>query len=312
MHSLLLAPMTISLLAQPVSETTLDHVIAPDLSDAKTEILALEAEAHNRFTIPVTVDGTGPFDFVIDTGSQATVVTDFVNQHVTLAPAGRATIVGTASRRVVDTVEVEELTLGSRKIYDLEAPVLQKVHVGADGIIGLDSLQDTRVLIDFRDETIAVADGDDRGSKRGFEIVVRAREKLGQLLVTNALVDGVKATVIIDTGAQGSLANNALRTKLRERNAQDIRTTDVNGVSMMGRLSFAREVTMQGITITNVPITYADTPAFEALGLHDTPTLAVGMDHLKMFDRVAIDFSRRRIMFDLPGQRRKSRFRGEM
>lgn len=304
MHSLWVAPALLTMMVQPLSDTADEQAIAPNLTDAQTEVIALEEERNERFTIPVTIDGSGPFDFMIDTGSQATAVTDVVHEKLSLSPAGKAIVVGTASRREVDMVEVDELGLGTRTIYDLEAPVLQKVHVGADGIIGLDSLQDMRVLIDFRDETIAIADSKDRASKRGYEIIVRAREKLGQLLVTNAVVDGVRATVIIDTGAQGSLANLALRNKLRQRRAEEIRTMDVNGVSMIGSLSYARQVTLQGITFNDIPITYADTPAFEALGLQDTPVLSIGMQHLKLFDRVAIDFSKRRILFDLPGRHR--------
>src|SRR3546814_19786435 len=88
-----------------------------------------------------------------------------------------------ASRREVQMVELDRLVLGSRTINNVAAPVLQRGNIGADGIIGLDSLQDMRVLVDFRNETIAVADVDEERSDRGFEIVVRARHKLGQLLI---------------------------------------------------------------------------------------------------------------------------------
>jgi hypothetical protein len=137
-------------------------------------------------------------------------------------------------------------------------------------------------------------------SKRGFEIVVRARQKLGQLLITDAIVEGVHATVIIDTGAQASLANNALRERIRTQRASEVTTTDVNGVDLIGQMSLMRTLTIEGLSLTNVPLTFADTPAFEALGLTDTPALSLGMQHLALFDRVAIDFANRRVMFDVP------------
>ncbi|MEL7217991.1 MAG: aspartyl protease family protein, partial [Pseudomonadota bacterium] len=133
-----------------------------------------------------------------------------------------------------------------------------------------------------------------------FEIIVRAKQKLGQLLITDAIVEGVKATVIIDTGAQSSLANNALREKIRAKRASDVTTMDVNGVTMIGQLSYVRSLEIQGLELKNVPLTFADAPAFEALGLKDKPVLSLGMQHLKMFDRVAIDFTRQRILFDVP------------
>lgn len=291
-------------LASPVIQDTVakSEQIAPDLAHADTEILDLLEDRNERYTIPVTIDGAGPFKFMIDTGSQATAVTDRVNDQLDLPSLGSATLVGMASRRVVPLVELDSFELGTRTIYNLAAPVLEREHVGADGIIGLDSLQDLRVLIDFRKETIAVADADEKFRSGGYEIVVRAQSRLGQLLITDAVIDGVRATVIVDTGAQTSLGNLALRERIRARRAQEIETMDVNGVTLMGELSYARKMQINGLQINNVPITYADAPAFEALGLKDKPVLSLGMQHLKMFDRIAIDFSKRRILFDVPDE----------
>ena len=275
--------------------------LLPDLTDPATEVLSLEGDGHRRYTIPVSIDGAGPYNFMIDTGSQATAVTERITNQIDLPLLGPATIVGMASRRVVDMVELDNFEVGTRTIHNLAAPVLQAQHVGADGIIGLDSLQDFRVLIDFRDETIAVAETSRSNSAKGYEIIVRARSKLGQLLITNAVVEGVKATVIIDTGAQASLGNMALRERIRTRRAREqVKTTDVNGVSITSDLTYARSLVIHGMELRNVPITYADTPAFDALGLRDKPVLSLGMQHLKMFDRIAIDFTQRRILFDLP------------
>ena len=285
------------------------------INPAVAEVLALEEERNRRLTVPVHIDGSGPFDFMIDTGSQATAVTREINATLGLRPAGTATLVGMASRRAVELVEVARLDIGSHTITDFAAPVLERAHVGADGIVGLDSLQDFRVMIDFREQTIALEDmrGREPG-RRGFEIVVRARQKLGQLLITDAIVEGVHATVIIDTGAQASLANNALRERIRTQRASEVTTTDVNGVDLIGQMSLMRTLTIEGLSLTNVPLTFADTPAFEALGLTGTPALSLGMQHLALFDRVAIDFANRRVMFDVPADiaraMRQSRARG--
>lgn len=288
------------LMIGPLQQQAAEQSIAPDLSNPETETLAIDEDRHDRFTIPVTIEGAGPFHFMIDTGSQATAVTYDVTDKVAFESLGTATLVGMASRRTVDLVELDNLQIGNQVIHNVAAPVLQSRHVGAQGIIGLDSLQDFRVMLDFRKETITVEDVSSKSSRRGFEIVVRARHKLGQLLITNAEVDGVKATVIIDTGAQASLGNMALRERIRARRQMEVETRDVNGVTLMGELSLARTLEIGDLTLENVPITYADAPAFEALGLKDTPVLSLGMQHLKIFDRVSIDFSSRRIMFDLP------------
>jgi len=268
--------------------------------DPLAEVLNLEADRHTRMTLPVLVEGTGPFAFMIDTGSQATAVTPEIRSAAGLAPAGKAVLVGMASRREVDLVTVRRIEFGNNSYTNFAAPVLLRENVGADGIIGLDALQDFRVLIDFRKQTIAVESAATKAKPGGYEIVVRARSKLGQLLITDAVVEGVRATVIIDTGAQASLANLALRDRIRAKRAHDVVTTDVNGVSIVGQLAFVRSLTMAGLSLQDVPLTFADTPAFAALGLQDQPVLSIGMQHLSLFDRVAIDFANQRILFDVP------------
>jgi len=268
--------------------------------DPAAETLALEEERYRRFTLPVTVEGAGPFAFMIDTGSQATAVTREIRDIAGLAPAGTATLVGMASRRQVELAEVGRIEFGANSYTNFAAPVLEREHVGADGIIGLDALQDFRVLIDFRKVTISVEDASIKQGRGGFEIVVRAKSRLGQLLITDALVDGVRATVIIDTGAQASLGNFALRERIRARYEQDVVTTDVNGVGINGQLAVVHSLSIGGLSLTDVPLTFADAPAFEQLGLKDEPVLALGMQHLALFDRVAIDFDHKRIAFDVP------------
>ena len=277
------------------------EAIAPNLADPETEILDIEDDRTRRYTVPVTIEGMGPFDFMIDTGSQATAVTSQINEGLQLTPFGTATLVGMASTRDVNVVEVESMSFGSHTVTDLISPVLDRKNVGADGILGLDSLQDFRVLIDFREETIAVQDVSTmRRQRQGFEIIVRADQRLGQLLITEAMVEGVKTTVIIDTGAQASLGNLALQRRLRTKRAQEVTTTDVNGVELTGDMSFVRSLNIGGLAMQNVPLAFADAPAFEALGLQDQPVISLGMQHLRLFDRVAIDFANRRVMFDVP------------
>ena len=299
---ILFAAPAVLLLAGPLfAQAPLQSAGAGIIDPAAAEVLALEEESNRRLTVPVHIDGSGPYAFMIDTGSQATAVTREINEGLRLRPAGTAMLVGMASRRAVELVEVARLDIGSHTVTDLAAPVLEREHVGADGIVGLDSLQDFRVLLDFRDQTIALENAREKnGGARGFEIVVRARERLGQLLITDALVEGVRATVIIDTGAQTSLANNALRERIRTKRAAEVTTTDVNGVDLVGQLSVMRSVAIEGLSLTDVPLTFADAPAFAALGLNDTPALSLGMQHLALFDRVAIDFANRKVLFDVP------------
>jgi predicted aspartyl protease len=275
---------------------------APSSQDLGVEVLEIERERFHRMTVPVTIQGQGPFDFLIDTGAQATVLSRALADQLQLFDRDTATLVGMASSRRVETTPIEDFNLGSRSFYIRQAPVVEGEHIGgADGILGLDSLQNQRVLLDFARREIAVADAEQLGGNRGYEIVVRARERLGQLIITTARLDGVQVEVIVDTGAQGSVGNLALLSRLR-RNKELANTemTDINGITLGGVVRVARELELGRANVQNFPILFADSRPFHTLGLADKPALILGMSELKLFRRVAIDFKTRRVLFDLP------------
>ncbi|WP_126177000.1 aspartyl protease family protein [Tsuneonella rigui] len=266
---------------------------APEIVDGATD-------RYDRMTVPVTIEGQGPFRFMIDTGAQATVVTRGLRDRLALPSLGRATLVGMAASRDVEVVQLDGLEFAARVFDAIHAPLLEAQHIGADGILGLDSLQNLRVLIDFRAQSIAVDDARDLGGNDGYEIIVRARRKLGRLIITDALVDGVRTSVIIDTGAQGSMGNLALQRRLRTRHATEVTTTDVTGATITSPLGFARTVEIGRMRLSGLGIAYSDAPAFAALGLAHKPAMVLGITDLRSFDRVAIDFAERTVLFDLP------------
>ena len=281
-----------------------DDALPPDTPvEAAGDLIevAFDKDRYERMTVPVTIGGQGPYRFFIDTGAQATVVTRSVTDAISLAPSGRATLVAMGSTKSVDTVEIDELEFADRTFSGLTAPLLEKEHIGADGILGLDSLQDLRVLIDFAADSMSVADARDLGGNTGYEIVVRARAKLGQMIITDAKLDGVRTAVIIDTGAQNSMGNLALLKKLRKRANQEMESTDVHGVKVKSNLAVAERLVISDMELQDIPIGFADSPAIDALGFADRPALILGMGNLRLFERVAIDFATRRVLFDLPG-----------
>ena len=273
------------------------------IGDAPSDEATLTADRHKRMTVPVTIAGEGPYRFLIDTGAQATVVTHQLVEDLALRRSGTATLVAMGSSRQVETVELDDLEFANRSVSGLISPLLHTSNIGADGILGLDSLQDTRVLIDFRERRMAIADAEYEESNSGYEIIVRTRKKLGQMIITDARIDGVRAAVVIDTGAQNSIANPVLLRKLRARERHEIVSIDVLGTQLTSRATFLRSLQIGRAEMTNVQIGFADSPIFAALGLSRRPALVLGMNNLRVFDRVAIDFSTKRILFDMPSRR---------
>jgi len=286
--------------ASSVATAAVDPLLPVD--PANPETLAIGADSYQRLTVPVTIKGKGPYQFMIDTGAQATVVSTALADELELFIRRPAVLVGMASRRDIETTEVPDFELGSRRYHIYTAPLVPAENIGgADGILGLDSLQGQRVVLDFRRNEILVADAKELGGNAGYEIVVKARRKLGQLIITDARVNGVQTAVIVDTGAQGSIGNMALLERLqRSRALGETSMTDINGQQLMGVVREGRILELGNVQLRNFPIVFADSPPFHALGLADQPALVLGMQELKVFRRVAIDFETRKVLFDLP------------
>jgi predicted aspartyl protease len=297
MHSaLILFPLAFASAALPAV-----HAANGSQEAAETDIIDGRTDGHDRLTVPVQIGAHGPYRFLVDTGAQNTVLSRSIATEMALPLGRQHRLVGVAGTQMVDTVQIEQIDLGRRSYFDLLAPLLDRDNIGADGILGIDSLQQQRVLIDFRRNIIAVDDAQTLGGNRGYEIVVTARRRSGQLIMTDATLDGIRMNVVIDTGAETSIGNRALqRAMARRRSVEQTVLHSVTGQQITADLSMGRKLDIGQISFVNVQIAYADSPAFAALGLNNRPTLLLGIRDLRALDRVAIDFSTRRIYFDVP------------
>lgn len=286
---------------------------------ADTEFLALERERHDRLTVPVTIGDAGPYQFLIDTGAQATVLSRELADSLGLHDRRPVTLIGMASRVATETVAIDRLGLGRRRTNVARVPLVDGRNIGgADGVLGIDALQGQRVLLDFMDQRMTIATPEEARHSSGYEIVVRAQPRHGQLIITDARIDGIRTAVVIDTGAQVSVGNEALARKLRARQRNDSATAelyDINGAAAKGPLYVIGNAEIGKMGLRNLPIMFTASPAFPALELEERPAMILGIRELRLFRRVAIDFGTRRILFDMPSSDREmaeawDRFRG--
>ena len=286
----------------------LANTAGPDIPQPLTSdeiasaIVQMSEDQYRRMTVPVSINGEGPFRFMVDTGAEATVLSHGLADRLELTERRSATLVGMISSRQVQTTIVPELLFGNRPHHGALAALVEGDNIGgADGILGLDTLQGRRILLDFANRRMEVADIDSKADNRGYEIIVRARRNGDQLIITQARLDGVRTAVVVDTGAQGSIGNEALLRRLRSaRDGLDAEMTDINGVQAISPTRIGRKLEFDRAQLGNFHIAFTPSPTFAALGLEKEPALILGMSELRVFDRVAIDFASRRVLFDLP------------
>jgi predicted aspartyl protease len=261
-------------------------------------------DQSSRMTVPVTVDGQGPFRFIVDTGADRTVVSRELADRLKLVSTGSATLHTMVGVGSVDTVRVGSIEVGGGRTEEIRAPALSRQHLGAHGLLGVDSLQGRRVIMDFKAGTFSVADSKTREVRDPDMIVVTARSRFGQLILVDSDIGGVPITVIIDSGAENSVGNLALRDMLKKkRKVRDFTVTtmtDVTGATMSADLALVSAIRLGGFTLTNVAVAFADAHPFKRFDLLNRPAMLLGIDTLRAFRRVSVDFAQKKVRFHLP------------
>jgi predicted aspartyl protease len=292
--------------SQPAT-TVVDAVPGPPEVDrtTTTQDIAFKFDRSDRMTVPVRLGGKGPYRFLVDTGADRTAVSTAIARDLGLLNGPMATLHSVSGISEVRTANVPRLELGPDRVRSVEAPLLEAVNMGADGILGVDSLRSQRVMFDFKTRVISIVPSAARVARDERDsIVVNGKLKRGHLIVTSATANGVLMTVVLDTGSEISLGNAALRTKLEARRrlgqAERIEMTSVTGKKLVGDAFHMKRVEIGGVVLQDLVILFADAQIFRSLDLDDRPTVLLGMNAMRAFDKVSIDFARKQLRMVIP------------
>jgi len=251
-----------------------------------------------RIWAPVRINGRGPFRLVLDTGASDSAITAPVAGALGLTPdTSHAVLVrGVAGSAIAPTVHVDSLTVGDLELESVTLPIIADALGGADGILGTGGLADKRIDIDFLHDRISIARSHGRAAALGFVNLLLERSAPGLLMVRGS-VDRVRVHAVIDTGAQRTIGNEALRAALVSRHAQGTpdQIFDVTAAVQGGEMFVSPPIVMGGIEIRGAQITYGEVRIFEHWHLTHEPALLIGMDALGLLDALVIDYQRREL-----------------
>lgn len=269
------------------------------------EIIGYGHDAARRMTVPVSLGDHGPFPFVVDTGAERTVISRELADTLQLDASRNVWLTSIVDSRQVPTVIIPQLGLGRRSHGIIQAPALARQNIGAEGMLGVDTLQNQQVIFDFqrRELTLSRSHLDD-DAWPADTIVIRARSRFGRLVLANVNVDGQRVQAIIDTGSPVTIGNQALRRRLARSGRIDpnqmILLTGVTGATLEVNYARTRRIRLGDTRIEDMPIAFSDLALFRQLDLLDRPAILLGMDALQLFQRISIDFANRRVRL-LPG-----------
>jgi predicted aspartyl protease len=284
------------MIVQPLPPASFDNQLQIGGDDLKAR------ERSTRLTVEVGVNGRGPYRFVVDSGADTSVIGERVARTLKLPPGTPVTLHGMTESARVERVLVDSLQLGKSEVADLQLPVLKEGHLGGDGMIGIDALTEQRLMMDFEKRVIKVEDAKRPPPSAPDEIVVVARLKRGQLILTQVTANRKKIDAVIDTGSMITIGNAKLRDMILRRRPDKgytVEVTGVTGVTAKLQMATIGELRLGSIVLRDVPIAFADVPPFGVFGLADQPSLLLGTDILEAFRRVSLDFRARKVRFQL-------------
>lgn len=212
---------TITLTGITVNEEVPEAVFIPPSSGSKQYRFSNGMDSTNlKFTlnvhhiyVPVYVNGSGPFMFILDSGAGMSMVEKKVADSLGLKDAGNLPAVGVGGVDVGNFVKIDSLRLGNLTLLDFAAGALDLTFGGQmsiepiDGILGYDLFSRLVVDVNYPGEMLSVFDPEANIYKGGAD-TVDCEIETNHPVVNCYVNDTVPGRFRFDTGSQNFLDLN--------------------------------------------------------------------------------------------------------
>ena len=272
-------------------------VVEPLESEALLFASPTTRDHIGRVVVPVMINGRGPFRFIVDTGANHSTISPGLARELGLTPTQAPSIVldGITGSAQVSFVTIDRLQAGDLTIEGTALPVVwASVMAGADGILGAAGIKEKSLLVDFQRNRVAISRGVEP-ALRANTMKVHAVRLAGGLMTLETRIGGVPVRAVIDTGAERTLGNLALRDALRARRTHGVLAmmTSVYGATKeveSGEIQIVPPIVIDSLRITDVAMVFGEFHIFKVWGMQDQPAMIIGMDVLGTVASLSIDF----------------------
>ncbi len=260
------------------------------------------SDIYRRMTAPIRVNGQGPFSFVVDTGANQSVISSELATMLGLPIGPQEPLNGVAGVMNEPTTRAS-LEIGGRSQTDRVVSVLPAADIGGDGMIGLDGLEGTRLTLDFARQALIIDDGRHHPWDPE-EIVLKAHRRDGQLTLVDVDLAGLNLIAFLDSGAQSTIGNMALRSLARTRNPTSrwMQTPIISatGQKIPAEIADLSDLRVGKLRLPTWPVVFADLHTFQMWNMISKPAILLGVsDILSRFEFVRLDFVHDEVRFRL-------------
>lgn len=211
--------------------------------------------------VPVRLDGQGPFEFLLDTGTDTTIIAPEVAARLGLRPTSRVTLVTPAGAHAVPVAEVRAFAVGPKLTGGGEAVIddlreLRSLDPRLSGILGQNVLGRLNFALDYRRRLLLVEEESD-APPAGVRLPVGEEE--GKMIISAATRpdDSAALRLLLDSAAGGLVLFDkpsrrpALKIELLPGRLLKASTNAGSRTASRGRLE---SLSVGGETLSDLPV----------------------------------------------------------
>lgn len=272
----------------------------PAAANSPTAVVPYRIDYDGWYTVPVFIDGEGPYDFIVDSGATVTVVFRKLADRRAMKLTGRPPrrILGLVGSEKLPVYRIGDVAVGGATLPSLLSVVIEDWpddRATPDGVLGLDLLSRYTVLFDARRQVIefhspvsAPLEGTARWARTDL-IADDFGQGAGELYRFTARVGPHRIPFVLDLGAAGTIINySALRRMMSGVHIDGTRDSgfstgtrlnDIFSETDVARLARIRLLRVGAASWRNLLYIVFDAPIFEELGVDRRPFGFFGSDN---------------------------------
>jgi predicted aspartyl protease len=262
----------------------------------------LRWDATGHVVVPTMIDGTGPVDFIMDTGADETGVYGWLAKRLNLPATGSMELSGATGSAQSVRLRVSALSVDGHEIDNFLADTLPDRPDAAQlgGVVGADLMAGRLAVMDFGCGTAALLplNSSKRVTGKRAHLVKAGSIRDGRQLTLPVTINGASGLALLDSGARTTLINGqfAVAAGLDPQSAAFSDGDPARGASqeaVNSRVGTIGTVTFAGITRQGATSRVVNLPFLEGAGLANSAVMVLGLDLLRS-TRLSVDYSGRR------------------
>ncbi len=258
----------------------------------------LTGGAQPLILLPVQVNGSGPFEFILDTGAGTSLLSSDLAKQLEMKIVGSKEGQSAGGKVAVSLAKTDSLAVGEAKLQDVDVGVVDLAHIGktigakVDGDLGYNFLKQFRLTIDYCNCEVRLDDPklvENFGRSAKTEVPMRLASPAKPLILVDVRANGRGPfQFAIDTGTSTTAITPELAKQLR------IKSSPIDPVTTGGAQVDVTAGTLQsfkigGAKIDNMAVVVADFFAMLSNAIGAKLDGIVGYNFLRNY-KVVIDY----------------------